>query len=219
MPENISKSVIMPRVNIVPGVEAGVVDVELTKASTINIGNPSAFPLKKDEFKGLSYQSASNSELKTQLSEYYTILSRIMSGGASSSDLSNLTSLTTEIREYVLTDDDYNLVIGALQNIQTYILNFMYKDITNKAKAMDAQLNAVIGDVNRFMSDLERTYSKSPSQYPIPDKSVLRPKLEQSVQNTLSYTDATQGVVVSSSKPSNPVSKSVIWINTGAKVR
>ena len=219
MPENISKSVIMPRVNIVPGVEAGVVDVELTKASTINIGNPSAFPLKKDEFKGLSYQSASNSELKTQLSEYYTILSRIMSGGASSSDLSNLTSLTTEIREYVLTDDDYNLVIGALQNMQTYILNFMYKDITNKAKAMDAQLNAVIGDVNRFMSDLERTYSKSPSQYPIPDKSVLRPKLEQSVQNTLSYTDATQGVVVSSSKPSNPVSKSVIWINTGAKVR
>ena len=171
MPQD-NRSVVMPRVNIVPGVEEGVVNVELTKAQGINAGNPSAFPLEEDKFKGLNYQSASNSELKTQLSEYYTILSKVMSGSASSSDLSNLTSLTTEIREYVLTDDDYNLVIGALQNMQTYILNFMYKDITNKAKAMDSQLNAVIGDVNRLMSDLERTYTKSPSQYPIPDNSV-----------------------------------------------
>lgn len=212
------KTVTMPRVIVRPGVEDGVVNVELTKASTINAGNPSAFPLERDNFKGLSYQSASNSELKTQLSQYYSTLSRIMSGTASSSDLTNLTTLTSEIREYVLTDEDYNLVIGALQNMQTYILNFMYTDITKKAKAMDAQLNAVIKDVNRFMSDLETTYSKSPSQYPIPDNSVLKPKLEKNVQNTLSYTDATQGIVVSSSKPRNPVNKSVIWINTGVKI-
>ena len=214
-----NKAVIMPRVNIIPGVEEGVVDVKLTKASIINAGNPSAFPLKKDQFKGLNYQTASNSELKQQLSQYYSILSRIMSGGASSSDLSNLTTLTTEIREYVLTDEDYNLVIGALQNMQTYILNFMYTDITNKAKAMDMQLNAVIGDINRFMVELEKTYSKSPSQYPIPDNSVLKPKLEKNIQNTLSYTDATQGIIVSSSKPRNPVNKSIIWINTGEKVK
>lgn len=210
--------VTMPRVTIVPNVENSTINVQLTKATQINAGNPSAFPLAKDNFKGLNYQSASKSELKTQLAEYYAIMNRIMAGTKTDADLANLTTLTTQIREFVLTDDDYNLVVGALQNMQTYILNFMYTDINNKAKAMDAQLNAVIGDINRFMSDLETVYSKSPSQYPIPDKSVLTAKLEQPVQNTLTYTNSTRGVIISNTKPANPVSKEVIWFNTGTPV-
>lgn len=211
--------VTMPRVTIVPGVENSTINVQLTKATQINAGNPSAFPLAKDNFKGLNYQSASKSELKTQLAEYYAIMNRIMAGTKTDADLANLTTLTTQIREFILTDDDYNLVVGALQNMQTYILNFMYTDINNKAKAMDAQLNAVIGDINRFMSDLETVYSKSPSQYPIPDKSVLTAKLEQPVQDTLTYTNSTRGVIISSTKPANPVSKEIIWFNTGTPVR
>ena len=211
--------VTMPRVTIVPNVENSTINVQLTKATQINAGNPSAFPLAKDNFKGLNYQSASKSELKTQLAEYYAIMNRIMAGTNTDADLANLTTLTTQIREFVLTDDDYNLVVGALQNMQTYILNFMYTDINNKAKAMDAQLNAVIGDINRFMSDLETVYSKSPSQYPIPDKSVLTAKLEQPVQDTLTYTNSTRGVIISSTKPANPVSKEIIWFNTGTPVR
>ena len=210
--------VTMPRVTIVPNVENSTINVQLTKATQINAGNPSAFPLAKDNFKGLNYQSASKSELKTQLAEYYAIMNRIMAGTKTDADLANLTTLTTQIREFVLTDDDYNLVVGALQNMQTYILNFMYTDINNKAKAMDAQLNAVIGDINRFMSDLETVYSKSPSQYPIPDKSVLTAKLEQPVQDTLTYTNSTRGVIISNTKPANPVSKEVIWFNTGTPI-
>ena len=210
--------VTMPRVTIVPNVENSTINVQLTKATQINAGNPSAFPLAKDNFKGLNYQSASKSELKTQLAEYYAIMNRIMAGTKTDADLANLTTLTTQIREFVLTDEDYNLVVGALQNMQTYILNFMYTDINNKAKAMDAQLNAVIGDINRFMSDLETVYSKSPSQYPIPDKSVLTAKLEQPVQDTLTYTNSTRGVIISNTKPANPVSKEVIWFNTGTPV-
>ena len=210
--------VTMPRVTIVPDVENSTINVQLTKATQINAGNPSAFPLAKDNFKGLNYQSASKSELKTQLAEYYAIMNRIMAGTKTDADLANLTTLTTQIREFVLTDEDYNLVVGALQNMQTYILNFMYTDINNKAKAMDAQLNAVIGDINRFMSDLETVYSKSPSQYPIPDKSVLTAKLEQPVQDTLTYTNSTRGVIISNTKPANPVSKEVIWFNTGTPV-
>lgn len=209
----------MPRVTIVPNVENSTINVQLTKATQINAGNPSAFPLAKDNFKGLNYQSASKSELKTQLAEYYAIMNRIMAGTKTDADLANLTTLTTQIREFVLTDDDYNLVVGALQNMQTYILNFMYTDINNKAKAMDAQLNAVIGDINRFMSDLETVYSKSPSQYPIPDKSVLTAKLEKPVQDTLTYTNSTRGVIISNTKPANPVSKEIIWFNTGTPVR
>ena len=212
-------NVTMPRVTIVPNVENSTINVQLTKATQINAGNPSAFPLAKDNFKGLNYQSASKSELKTQLAEYYAIMNRIMAGTKTDADLANLTTLTTQIREFVLTDEDYNLVVGALQNMQTYILNFMYTDINNKAKAMDAQLNAVIGDINRFMSDLETVYSKSPSQYPIPDKSVLTAKLEQPVQDTLTYTNSTRGVIISSTKPANPVSKEIIWFNTGTPVR
>ena len=211
--------VTMPRVTIVPDVENSTINVQLTKATQINAGNPSAFPLAKDNFKGLNYQSASKSELKTQLAEYYAIMNRIMAGTKTDADLANLTTLTTQIREFVLTDDDYNLVVGALQNMQTYILNFMYTDINNKAKAMDAQLNAVIGDINRFMSDLETVYSKSPSQYPIPDKSVLTAKLEKPVQDTLTYTNSTRGVIISNTKPANPVSKEIIWFNTGTPVR
>ena len=211
-------NVTMPRVTIVPDVENSTINVQLTKATQINAGHPSAFPLAKDNFKGLNYQSASKSELKTQLAEYYAIMNRIMAGTKTDADLANLTTLTAQIREFVLTDDDYNLVVGALQNMQTYILNFMYTDINNKAKAMDAQLNAVIGDINRFMSDLETVYSKSPSQYPIPDKSVLTAKLEQSVQDTLTYTNSTRGVIISSTKPANPVSKEIIWFNTGTPV-
>lgn len=210
--------VTMPRVTIVPDVENSTINVQLTKATQINAGNPSAFPLAKDNFKGLNYQSAANSELKTQLAEYYAIMNRIMAGTKTDADLANLTTLTTQIREFVLTDDDYNLVVGALQNMQTYILNFMYTDINNKAKAMDAQLNAVIGDINRFMSDLETVYSKSPSQYPIPDKSVLTAKLEQPVQDTLTYTNSTRGVIISNTKPANPVSREIIWFNTGTPV-
>ena len=211
-------NVTMPRVTIVPDVENSTINVQLTKATQINAGNPSAFPLAKDNFKGLNYQSASKSELKTQLAEYYAIMNRIMAGTKTDADLANLTTLTAQIREFVLTDDDYNLVVGALQNMQTYILNFMYTDINNKAKAMDAQLNAVIGDINRFMSDLETVYSKSPSQYPIPDKSVLTAKLEQPVQDTLTYTNSTRGVIISNTKPANPVSKEIIWFNTGTPV-
>ena len=211
--------VTMPRVTIVPNVENSTINVQLTKATQINAGNPSAFPLAKDNFKGLNYQSASKSELKTQLAEYYAIMNRIMAGTNTDADLANLTTLTTQIREFVLTDEDYNLVVGALQNMQTYILNFMYTDINNKAKAMDAQLNAVIGDINRFMSDLETVYSKSPSQYPIPDKSVLTAKLEKPVQDTLTYTNSTRGVIISNTKPANPVSKEIIWFNTGTPVR
>ena len=211
-------NVTMPRVTIVPNVENSTINVQLTKATQINAGNPSAFPLAKDNFKGLNYQSASKSELKTQLAEYYAIMNRIMAGTKTDADLANLTTLTAQIREFVLTDDDYNLVVGALQNMQTYILNFMYTDINNKAKAMDAQLNAVIGDINRFMSDLETVYSKSPSQYPIPDKSVLTAKLEQPVQDTLTYTNSTRGVIISNTKPANPVSKEIIWFNTGTPV-
>ena len=211
--------VTMPRVTIVPDVENSTINVQLTKATQINAGNPSAFPLAKDNFKGLNYQSASKSELKTQLAEYYAIMNRIMAGTKTDADLANLTTLTAQIREFVLTDDDYNLVVGALQNMQTYILNFMYTDINNKAKAMDAQLNAVIGDINRFMSDLETVYSKSPSQYPIPDNSVLTAKLEQPVQDTLTYTNSTRGVIISNTKPANPVSKEIIWFNTGTPVR
>lgn len=208
----------MPRISIVPGVEKGTVDVALTKPSQINAGNPSAFPLAEDRFKGLNYQTASKSELNKELGEYYEIMSRVMSGTAGSSDLGKLQSLTTKIREYVLTDDDYNLVIGSLQNIQSYILKFMYTDIGNKSKAIDNEMNKIIGDVNRFMTELETVYSKSPSDYPIPDQSVLKQKLEGQVQDTIDYSNASNGIIVSTKKPANPVGKGFIWFNTGDRV-
>ena len=207
----------MPRVDYVPGTEKGVINVQLTKPTTINTGNPSAFPMAADVFKNLNYQTAQQSELNTQMKEYYEILARIMGGNTKSGDMQQLENLTGQIREFVLTDDDYNLVIGALQNMQTYVISFMYGDITRKAQAMDVELNKVITEIDRFMTQLEATYSKSPQDYPIPNNSVYREKLEAGVIETLEYTDAIEGVIVSNTKPANPQRRKFIWYNTGAK--
>ena len=207
----------MPRVDYVPGTEKGVINVQLTKPTTINTGNPSAFPMAADVFKNLNYQTAQQSELNTQMKEYYEILARIMGGNTKSGDMQQLENLTGQIREFVLTDDDYNLVIGALQNMQTYVISFMYGDITRKAQAMDVELNKVITEIDRFMTQLEETYSKSPQDYPIPNNSVYREKLEAGVIETLEYTDAIEEVIVSNTKPANPQGRKFIWYNTGAK--
>lgn len=207
----------MPRVDYVPGTEEGVINVQLTKPTTINTGNPSAFPMAADVFKNLNYQTAQQSELNTQMKEYYEILARIMGGNTKSGDMQQLENLTGQIREFVLTDDDYNLVIGALQNMQAYVISFMYGDITRKARAMDVELNKVITEIDRFMTQLEETYSKSPQDYPIPNNSVYREKLEAGVIETLEYTDAIEGVIVSNTKPANPQGRKFIWYNTGAK--
>ena len=207
----------MPRVDYVPGTEKGVINVQLTKPTTINTGNPSAFPMAADVFKNLNYQTAQQSELNTQMKEYYEILARIMGGNTKSGDMQQLENITGQIREFVLTDDDYNLVIGALQNMQAYIISFMYGDITRKAQAMDVELNKVITEIDRFMTQLEETYSKSPQDYPIPNNSVYREKLEAGVIETLEYTDAIEGVIVSNTKPANPQGRKFIWYNTGAK--
>ena len=207
----------MPRVAYVPGTEKGVVNVQLTKPTTINTGNPSAFPMAADAFKNLNYQTAQQSELNTQMKEYYEILARIMGGNTKSGDMQQLENLTGQIREFVLTDDDYDLVIGALQNMQTYVISFMYGDITRKAQAMDTELNKVITEIDRFMTQLEATYAKSPQDYPIPNNSVYREKLEAGVIETLEYTDAIEGVIVSNTKPANPQGRKFIWYNTGAK--
>ena len=207
----------MPRVAYVPGTKKGVINVQLTKPTTINTGNPSAFPMATDVFKNLNYQTAQQSELNTQMKEYYEILARIMGGNTKSGDMQQLENITGQIREFVLTDDDYNLVIGALQNMQTYVISFMYGDITRKAQAMDVELNKVITEIDRFMTQLEETYSKSPQDYPIPNNSVYREKLEAGVIETLEYTDAIEGVIVSNTKPANPQRRKFIWYNTGAK--
>ena len=207
----------MPRVAYVPGTKKGVINVQLTKPTTINTGNPSAFPMATDVFKNLNYQTAQQSELNTQMKEYYEILARIMGGNTKSGDMQQLENITGQIREFVLTDDDYNLVIGALQNMQTYVISFMYGDITRKAQAMDVELNKVITEIDRFMTQLEATYSKSPQDYPIPNNSVYREKLEAEVVETLDYTDAIEGVIVSNSKPANPQGRRFVWYNTGAK--
>ena len=207
----------MPRVAYVPGTKEGVINVQLTKPTTINTGNPSAFPMAADVFKNLNYQTAQQSELNTQMKEYYEILARIMGGNTKPGDMQQLENITGQIREFVLTDDDYNLVIGALQNMQTYVISFMYGDITRKAQAMDVELNKVITEIDRFMTQLEATYSKSPQDYPIPNNSVYREKLEAGVIETLEYTDAIEGVIVSNTKPANPQRRKFIWYNTGAK--
>lgn len=213
-----NKNVEMPRLNYVPGTEQGVSDVVLTKPSQINAGRPSSFPLSQDQFKGLNYQTAAASSLNNKMAEYYAIMNKIMLGSVTSADLSKLEVITSQIREYTLTDEDYNLIIAALQNMQTYILRFMYNDLNSKAGAMDTELNKVIAELNNFMSSLEQVYSKSPNNYPIPNKSIYVEKTEDRIQQSIKYNEGTEGIVISDAKPTPVQNRSIVWFNTGAKI-
>lgn len=207
----------MPNVDIVVSTEGVLSNVQLTKPININFSNPSQFPAAPDQFKalGIEFQSASNQQMKADLAQYYTILTKIMSGTATPDDQANLVTITTRIKEYVLTDDDYNLMVGAIQGLQTYFLNNFNQDTITRATAVDTELNKMITTLNNFMIELESIYSQSPLDYPIPDKSVLTRKLEQTVQDTLAYTNASESVIVSNTKPANPANKKFIWFNTG----
>lgn len=217
-----NRPVIMPRVTHKPVVENLTQNVQLTKPiSQINAGSPSQFPITEDSFKiiEMEYQTPDLENIQ----EYYRLLNKVTTNGSATfQDLEKLQRLANEIKQYVLTDEDYNLMVGSIREMEAYILRFMYRDISAKAAAMDDALEIAINEFNTFMEQLEIVYSESPgnmtNNYPIPDNSVLRKKLEPGVRETLDYTDLTQSIVVSTVKPANPEGRSFTWFNTGPKI-
>lgn len=83
---------------------------------------PSQFPSSIDQLKLIEYSSVPNGgQLEKDLKDYYTLMASVASNNASPQDLVTLKSLMVRIRNYVLTEDDFNLMSDSIRTTQSYL--------------------------------------------------------------------------------------------------
>lgn len=190
-------------------------NVNLTEPGSVTMPpGASSFPGTTDEFKKLTYSAPNDATMRTKLAEYHSLMVKLTGGTGTQADLDRLNVLIGEIREYVLTEEDLNLMVDALNKIENYLYTYLKTDLAAKATAMDDVLEEFIATLNDFMTSLEAQYAKSPENYPIPMKSILFDKTEQRIQDSIVYNEGTLGVIVSATAPVKPVNRDIIWIDT-----
>ena len=109
---------------------------------------PSQFPSNVDQLKIIEYSSVpAGGQLENDLRQYYTLLASVASNNASHQDLTTLKDLMVQIRNYVLTEDDYNLMADSIRTTQEYLVKSMeaadgnYELISAVAEQLVDQLN------------------------------------------------------------------------------
>ena len=109
---------------------------------------PSQFPSNVDQLKIIEYSSVpAGGQLENDLRQYYTLLANVASNNASHQDLTTLKDLMVQIRNYVLTEDDYNLMADSIRTTQEYLVKSMeaadgnYELISAVAEQLVDQLN------------------------------------------------------------------------------
>lgn len=86
-----------------------------------NIG-PSKFPSSIDQLKVIEYSSIpAGGQLESDLHDYYSLLANVANNTASEQDLVKLKEIMLRVRNYVLTEDDFNLMADAVRTTQSYI--------------------------------------------------------------------------------------------------
>ncbi len=86
-----------------------------------NIG-PSKFPSAVDQLKVIEYSSVpAGGQLERDLREYYLLVSSVAGNTASEQDLVRLKEIMLRVRNYVLTEDDFNLMADAVRTTQSYL--------------------------------------------------------------------------------------------------
>lgn len=110
--------------NVKPELEVSV-PRRLSIQRPVEIG-PSKFPSSVDELKLIEYSSVpAGGQLEADLKQYYTILSSVASNTASQDDLVALKNLMVRVRNYVLTEDDFNLMSDSVRTTQEYLIKSM----------------------------------------------------------------------------------------------
>lgn len=109
---------------------------------------PSQFPSSVDQLKIIEYSSVpAGGQLENDLRQYYTLLASVASNNASYQDLTTLKDLMVQIRNYVLTEDDYNLMADSIRTTQEYLVKSIeaadgnYELISSVAQQLVDQLN------------------------------------------------------------------------------
>lgn len=109
---------------------------------------PSKFPSNIDQLKLIEYSSVpAGGQLEEDLRQYYTLMASVASNNASNQDLTTLKDLMVRIRNYILTEDDYNLMADSIRTTQQYLINSLqaadgnYELISVVAQQLVDQLN------------------------------------------------------------------------------
>lgn len=115
---------------------------------------PSSFPHNIDQLKTIDYSSSPNdSVLEQKLSRYYQLLSYVASNTASEENISELQRILIDVRNYVLTEEDFNLMADAVRTTQIYLKNAADANVNNYT-ALTTLLLEFTEDLNRWVKQL-----------------------------------------------------------------
>lgn len=129
---------------------AGELGGNLTKPIWPESPMLSQFPFEVDKLKVLSWTAPPDS-MKENLSRYHSLMSIVLNEPDSQKRAlaqDELNQLLPRIKNYVLTEQDYNLLVDSILTVQRYILQYMNNDLVSKAEILDEHLSGVIEDIN-----------------------------------------------------------------------
>lgn len=93
---------------------------------------PSVFPGSVDQLKLIQYSAVpAGGQIEQDLKNYYMLLSNVASNQATEEELLSLKALMVRIREYVVTEDDFNLMADAVRTTQEYLLAAIDQEANN----------------------------------------------------------------------------------------
>jgi hypothetical protein len=112
----------------------------------------SSFPEQIDILKILDYSTSTG--IATSLADYYTKLSNYYTNPSISNSL-DLNNAASQIKSYVLTEQDYNLLAGAVMNTQLYLKQYLPDVLAAYVSAVDS----FIGNQTEYYLQEEHGYA------------------------------------------------------------
>lgn len=121
---------------------------------------PSSFPNNIDQLKTIDYSAVPNdSILEAKLSRYYQLLSIIAGNNATEKDISELQRLMIDVRNYVVTEEDFNLMADAVRTTQIYLKNAADANVNNY-RAISEAVNALSESLNDWTLNLNQAIER-----------------------------------------------------------
>lgn len=121
---------------------------------------PSKFPSVIDQLKVIEYSSVpAGGQLEKDLGRYYSIMANVAQNTASEQDYVALKEIMLRVRNYVLTEDDFNLMADAVRTTQTYLKTSM-EAADGNYELISVVAEQFVNQVNEWSEWLERELAK-----------------------------------------------------------
>lgn len=121
---------------------------------------PSKFPSVIDQLKVIEYSSVpAGGQLEKDLSRYYSIMANVAQNTASEQDYVALKEIMLRVRNYVLTEDDFNLMADAVRTTQTYLKTSM-EAADGNYELISVVAEQFVNQINEWSEWLEKELAK-----------------------------------------------------------